>query len=129
MFGAAIYTDFLMCWLCQSCSFGKQCAGKKGYTASISTSYHPSTEERTTKKYVCLRFPAAACTDSNASHHKAWNRMKKNKKKKKKQGSFYSTQKQLYLVCNDGLQHRLNRHVHNGYLMEFQSEWAQLRVV
>lgn len=77
------------------------------------------------KKTMCLRFPAAVCTDSNTSYHKTGN----HKKPTKKQGSFPSKQKRHRLVCNDGLQLQLNGHVHNGYLIEFQSEWAQSKVM
>lgn len=48
---------------------------------------------------------------------------------KKREKGFSSKQKQHYLVCNDGLHPRLNSHAHNGYLIEFQSEWAQLKAM
>lgn len=43
-------------------------------------------------------------------------------KKKKKLFFLPFIQRQHHLVCNDGLQHRPNGHVHYGYVMEFQSE-------
>lgn len=45
------------------------------------------------------------------------------------QRSFSCKQKQHYLVSNDGLPCRLNRQAHNGYLMEFGSKLALLRVM
>lgn len=70
---------------------------------------------------MCLWFPVA---DSNNSHQKTWSH-----KQKKREKGFSSKQKQHHLVCNDGLHPRLNSHAHNGYLIEFQSGWAQLKAM
>lgn len=39
------------------------------------------------------------------------------KKKKTYKEAFPAKQKRHHLVCRDGLQQRLNRHVHKGYLI------------
>lgn len=96
---AAIYTDFLNCWLSHSHSFGKQCKGKqKGYITAISTLHH--LKKGLHKVRVRLRFPAAACTDSNATLHTMWNHMKKTKTKNKEAFAQHKSSTTLFAMMD-----------------------------
>ena len=89
MFWAVIYSDFLKCWLSQSGTFGKQCAGeKKGYAAAISSPHHLDKGLQKMCMCVCLRLPAVGHSPQNVEPHEI---NKSKKKKKKKRGIFFST--------------------------------------